>query len=207
MCSFCISTVYFLKYCFIAVLFRQWCSAHTDTKCQAKKQFSSALKKNMPGQPGHFLESLRECICTQCPNSLLLWALGKMSTGLLRARKGGRWLTRGINLGSHAVNVFYRKQWKERTKRLWQSPLEYGKAALKGPGPWRSRMSRLKKARRRTFPAAPVSPHEKARNQQPMEEKYLISLFQIVIGLFLSAYFSCGHFNYYQQHCFQFDTL
>lgn len=74
--------------------------------------------------------------------------------------KGARWLTRGINLEESCKQMcFYRAQWK----RLWQSPLESGKAALGGPGPWRSRMSPRKATKRRSVPAAPVNRRKKAR--------------------------------------------
>lgn len=39
---------------------------------------------------------------------------------------------------------------------MCQTPLENGKAALQGPGPWRSRMSLRKRQRRRVFPTAPA---------------------------------------------------
>lgn len=51
---------------------------------------------------------------------------------------------------------FTETQWKEGTKPLCQTPLENGKAALQGPGPWRSRMSLQKRQRRRVFPTAPA---------------------------------------------------
>ncbi len=51
---------------------------------------------------------------------------------------------------------FTETQWKEGTKPLCQTPLKNGKAALQGPGPWRSRMSLRKRQRRQVFPTAPA---------------------------------------------------
>lgn len=102
--------------------------------------------------------------------------VGETSVGLV---KGARWLTRGINLEESCKQMcFYRAQWK----RLWQSPLESGKAALGGPGPWRSRMSPRKATKRRNVPAAPASWRKKAR---PTSASFSLSHWLLLTAMLL----------------------
>ena len=92
------------------------------------------LHKKEPGQSGHFLECLRECICRQCPNSPLLWALGKMSPGLWRARrKGGQMAHKRDKPGKSCCKCVLQKTMKGAHKAIVAKSFgEWGSGSPRG---------------------------------------------------------------------------
>lgn len=81
---------------------------------------------------------------------------------------------------------FTETQWKEGTKPLCQTPLENGKAALQGPGPWRSRMSLRKRQRRRVFPTAPAQERQGVTAVAHLFPRFLCV--RVTVTCFLDAF-------------------
>lgn len=122
---------------------------HRIVKCQETNNVQADSKKERCRM--NFLECLRECICTQCPNSLLLLGLHKDEPRFIESQKRGQMAHKRDKPGKSCCKCVLQKTMKGTDKAI----------VAKSFGKWKSgslRSSTMEK---------PDEPSEESQEEDP----------------------------------------